>query len=136
MTLTSHITAEAVPFDATATPSPLAEAAIESATLPKTDTSKPESTAQAGMECDSQHLYRKEDERGRTSWIDVYPIDLDEAAENEITARFAILVRNKKSYDPRKKLEIDSIVIQSPLIKTVLYNALKNYPGRSTCVHS
>lgn len=84
-----------------------------------------------GMECDLKHLYQKEDDKGRTTWSDKYPEDLEEAAENEKTARFAILVRNKKSFDSRKKLEIDSIVIQSPLLKNVLAIVLKDYPGKS-----
>ena len=89
-----------------------------------------EEVIKAGMECDLKHLYQKEDNKGRTSWTDVYPDDLNEAAENEMTARFAILVRNKKSFDSRKKLEIDSIVIQSPLLKNILSKVLKDYPGR------
>lgn len=84
-----------------------------------------------GMECDLKHLYQKEDDKGRTSWTDKYPEDLEEAAENETTAKFAILVRNKKSFeDSRKKLEIDSIVVQSPLLKIVLAKVLKDYPGK------
>jgi hypothetical protein len=83
-----------------------------------------------GMECDLKHLYQKEDDKGRTSWTDKYPEELEEAAENEKTAKFAILVRNKKSFeDSRKKLEIDSIVVQSPLLKIVLAKVLKDYPG-------
>ena len=85
--------------------------------------------AKVGMECDIKNLYQKEDERGRFTWTDKYPENLDEAAENEITARYAILVRNKKSFDSRKKLEIDSIVVQSPLLKNVLSKVLKDYPG-------
>lgn len=54
---------------------------------------------------------------------------MQEPAENEKTARFAILVRNKKSFDSRKKLEIDSIVIQSPQLKQVLKRVLEGYPG-------
>jgi hypothetical protein len=88
-------------------------------------------TAKIGMECDIKNLYQKEDERGRCTWTDKYPDDLDEAAENEATARYAVLVRNKKSYDSRKKLEIDSIVIQSPLLKNALSLVLKNYPGKA-----
>ena len=43
-----------------------------------------------------------------------------------------ILIRNKKSFeDSRKKLEIDSIIIQSPLLKIVLAKVLKDYPGNS-----
>jgi hypothetical protein len=82
------------------------------------------------MECDIRNLYQKEDERGRTSWTEKYPDNLDEAAENEITARYAMLVRLKKSFDSRKKLEIDSIVVQSPLLKKVLSKVLKDYPGK------
>lgn len=89
-----------------------------------------ENGIKVGMECDLKHLYQKEDNKGRTSWTDVFPDDLNEAAENEMTARFAILVRNRKSFDSRKKLEIDSIVIQSPLLKNVLSKVLKDYPGR------
>jgi hypothetical protein len=38
----------------------------------------------------------------------------------------------EKSYDSRKKLEVDSIVIQSPLLKRVLHRVLKDYPGVTT----
>ena len=85
--------------------------------------------AKVGMKCDLKNLYQKEDDKGRTSWTDKYPEDLDEAAENEVTAGYAILVRNKKSFDSRKKLDIDSIVVQSPLLKQVLTKVLKDYPG-------
>lgn len=82
-----------------------------------------------GMNCQLKNIYQKEDERGRTTWTEKYPDDIDEAAENEATAKFAILVRNKKSFDPSKKLEIDSIVVQSPFLKVVLCKVLKDYPG-------
>lgn len=106
------------------------EAIVAALTVTPKDTNGTEKVAPVGMECDIKNLYQKEDDRGRTTWTDVYPDDLDEAAENEITARFAILVRNKKSFDSRKKLEIDSIVVQSPLLKQVLSKVLKDYPGR------
>lgn len=86
----------------------------------------------AGMKCDITNLYQKEDERGRTSWTEKYPDNLDEAAENEITARYALLLRLKKSFDSRKKLELDSIVVQSPLLKKALSKVLKDYPGITT----
>lgn len=82
------------------------------------------------MEYDLKNLYQKEDDQGRVTWADKYPEDLDEAAENEITAKFALLVRNKKSFDSRKKLDIDSIVVQSPLLKKVLTQVLKDYLGK------
>jgi hypothetical protein len=100
------------------------------ASPPSKDSNGTEKVPDVGMECDIKNLYQKEDDRGRFTWTDKYPEDLDEAAENEITARFAILVRNKKSFDSRKKLEIDSIVVQSPLLKSVLSKVLKDYPGK------
>lgn len=96
------------------------------------DAVKEPEVGQVGMECDIKNLYQKEDERGRKSWTDQYPDNLDDPAENEITARYAILVRNKKSYDSKKKLEIDSIVVQSPLLKHVLSKVLKDYPGKTS----
>lgn len=87
----------------------------------------------SGMRCDIKNLYQGEEDRcGRSTWVDKYPEDLEEAAENAETARYALLVRNKKSFDSRKKLEIDSIVIQSPLLKVVLGSVLKDYPGVTT----
>ncbi|KAJ1329714.1 NTP/NDP exchange transporter [Microdochium nivale] len=85
-----------------------------------------------GMLCGSKDLYQKVDEWNNISWTTKYPDGLEEAAEDEDTARYALLVRNKKSYDSRKKLEIDSIVIQSPLLKEALYQVLKDYPGVTT----
>lgn len=117
---TSIISERTVPSNGTA---------VESGTNGKAD--EVEEVTKVGMECDLKNLYQKEDDRGRHTWTDKYPDDLDEAAENEITARFAILVRNKKSFDSRKKLEIDSIVVQSPLLKNVLTKVLKDYPGKS-----
>ncbi|EHA47386.1 hypothetical protein MCOR27_006928 [Pyricularia oryzae] len=87
-----------------------------------------------GMVCGTKDLYQKWDQNqpNKFTWTEKYPEDLEEAAENAETMKFAILVRNKKSYDSRKKLEIDSIVIQSPLIKKVLHDVLEDYPGVTT----
>ncbi|CAJ2507614.1 Uu.00g088000.m01.CDS01 [Anthostomella pinea] len=85
-----------------------------------------------GMICDKKGLYEKIDQHNKATWTDKYPEDLEEAAENEETEKYALLIRNKKSYDSRKKLEIDSIVIQSPLLKTVMRDVLNDYPGVTT----
>ncbi|KAL6713217.1 hypothetical protein ACLMJK_009338 [Lecanora helva] len=91
------------------------------------------SEVKAGMITDVKNLYQsKPDNRGKTTWVDTYPDDLEEAAENEKTAKYALLIRNSKCYDGRKKLQIDSIVVQSPLLKNVLGTVLKNYPGITT----
>lgn len=89
--------------------------------------------AKPGMISDAKNLYQtKPDSRGKSTWVDKYPDDLEEAAENADTARYALLIRNKKCYDGRKKLQIDSIVVQSPLLKLALGTVLKDYPGITT----
>ena len=91
------------------------------------------STVKLGMITDVKNLYQsKPDNRNKTTWVDKYPDDLEEAAENAESARYALLIRNSKCYDGRKKLQIDSVVVQSPLIKQVLGSVLKDYPGITT----
>ena len=86
-----------------------------------------------GMKTDTKNLYQsKKDDDGNTTWVDKYPEDLEEAAENAETARYALLVRNKKCYDGRKKLQIDSIVVQSPLLRKALGRVFDKYPGITT----
>lgn len=90
-------------------------------------------SGKVGMISDAKNLYEgKPDSRGRSTWVDKYPDDLEEAAENAETARYALLIRNKKSYDGRKKLEMDSVVVQSPLLKRALGRVLDDYPGVTT----
>ena len=94
------------------------------------------SNVKPGMIIDVKNLYQsKPDNRGRTTWVDKYPDDLEEAAENAESARYALLIRNSKCYDGRKKLQIDSIVVQSPLLKKVLGSVLKDYPGITTTLN-
>ena len=91
------------------------------------------SDVKPGTITDVKNLYQsKPDDRGKTTWVDKYPDDLEEAAENAESARYALLIRNSKCYDGRKKLQIDSIVVQSPLLKQVLGSVLKDYPGITT----
>lgn len=91
------------------------------------------SDAKPGMITDVKNLYQsKPDNQGKITWVDKYPDDLEEAAENAESARYALLIRNSKCYDGRKKLQIDSIVVQSPLLKQVLGSVLKDYPGITT----
>ncbi|KAL8657545.1 MAG: hypothetical protein Q9226_001805 [Calogaya cf. arnoldii] len=90
-------------------------------------------SGKVGMISDVKNLYEgKPDSRGRSTWVDKYPDELEEAAENAETACYALLIRNKKSYDGRKKLEMDSIIVQSPLLKKALGKVLDDYPGVTT----
>jgi hypothetical protein len=49
-----------------------------------------------GMVCDTKNLYQKFDIHNRFTWTEKYPDDLEEAAENEETMKYAVLVRNSK----------------------------------------
>ncbi|KAI0420248.1 P-loop containing nucleoside triphosphate hydrolase protein [Xylaria grammica] len=91
-----------------------------------------EGGAAIGMVCGKKDLYQRLDKHNKVTWTDEHPSGLDEAAEDEETEKYALIIRNKKSEDSRKKLEIDSIIIQSPLLKNVLHNVLKDYPGVTT----
>lgn len=87
-------------------------------------------TIPAGSISDVKNIYRSpQDKDGQWTWVNKYPEDVEDAAENEETARYAVLVRNIKSPDSRKKLEAHSIVIQSPWLKTALGHILEDYPG-------
>ncbi len=97
--------------------------------------SKPSETTakeEAGMETDIKEFYQKLDEYGDVAWTDKYPYNLEEPVENAETARYTLLVRKKKSKDTRRKLELHSIVVQSPLIKRCLASVLRGYPGVTT----
>ena len=112
-------------------PSPV-KASKEAATSPA-DTAVNDHDIKPGMITDVKNLYQsKPDNRNKTTWVDTYPDDLHEAAENAESLRYALLIRNKKCYDGRKKLEIDSIVVQSPLLKGALGSILIDYPGITT----
>lgn len=84
-----------------------------------------------GMKCDVRNLYERRDGRN-TTWTTQYPDDLEEPPENAESAQYALLLRNCKCYDGRKKLRLHSIVVQSPLLKKVLGSVLKGYPGVTT----
>ncbi|KAI1612952.1 AAA family ATPase [Exophiala viscosa] len=77
-------------------------------------------------------LYAKPDARGRDQWVTQEPADAGDAAENSETARYAFLVRKRKSYDSRKKYDVDSIIVQSPWLKKSLGVILAGYPGITT----
>ena len=91
------------------------------------DTDKEDSPA--GLTCEAKNVYQSKDKDGRHVWVTEYPKDLHEPVENKETAKFALLVRKKKSYDGRKQLEIDSIIVQSPILKKCLEPVLEDYPG-------
>ncbi|KKY30431.1 putative aaa family [Diaporthe ampelina] len=90
-------------------------------------------TTSAPVGCVSQvkNIYKSsKDKDGVWTWVDKYPEDVAEPAENAVTDTYAVLVRNVKSQDGRKKLEAHSIVVQSPWLQKALGDVvLKDYPG-------
>ncbi len=87
------------------------------------------SEEEVGATSESKDIYGKKGEDGEYDWVDKYPEDIPEAAENDETAKFAVIVRKKKSKDSRKKLEADSLIVQSPWLRSALGEILKDYPG-------
>ncbi|KAK8023688.1 hypothetical protein PG993_011754 [Apiospora rasikravindrae] len=103
--------------------------------VPQTEPTQSQESSQkpkvpAGSLSDVKNIYRSpKDKDGDWTWVNKYPEDAEDAAENAETARYAVLVRNIKSPDSRKKLEAHSIVVQSPWLKTALGEILEDYPG-------
>ena len=87
--------------------------------------------SEIGMEAITKTLYSsKEDKRGRFLWQDTIPEDLGKPAEDAESSRKALICRMVKVHnDPTKVLAVHSIVVQSPLLKTLLGEVLEGYPG-------
>lgn len=98
---------------------------------PKKPTSEVKTNVPVGSVSEVKNIYKSsKDKDGNWTWVDKYPEDTPEPAENAVTDTYAVLVRNIKSQDGRKKLEAHSIVIQSPWLKKALGDViLKDYPG-------
>ncbi|KAL2398967.1 hypothetical protein ABEF93_006715 [Exophiala dermatitidis] len=77
-------------------------------------------------------LYAQKDKDDKIQWVTEEPADAVDPAENSETAQYAFLPRKKKSYDSRKKYDLDSIIVQSPWLKKSLGVILKDYPGVTT----
>lgn len=95
------------------------------------DEEEEKSNLPVGSVSEVKNIYRSsKDSDGNYTWVKKYPEDVEEPAENAITDTYAVLVRNIKSPDGRKKLEAHSIVVQSPWLKKLLgENILLDYPG-------
>lgn len=96
----------------------------------KEDEEKEKPKVPVGSRSEAKHIYKgASDDDGNWTWVDKYPDDVEEAAENEETATYAVVVRNQKSNDSRKKLEAHSIIVQSPHIRAALAEIMADYPG-------
>ncbi|KPI39347.1 uncharacterized protein AB675_5207 [Cyphellophora attinorum] len=86
----------------------------------------------SGSLCQYKPFYARKDKDGKTQWTTKEPEDAAEPVEGRSTAKYAFLVRLRKSSDTRKKYDLDSVVVQSQLLKTQLGVALADYPGVTT----
>lgn len=50
-----------------------------------------------GHLAETKDLYAKEDQAGNISWTDKHPDDVEEAAENANTLKYAVIVQKSKS---------------------------------------
>ncbi|KAH7025491.1 P-loop containing nucleoside triphosphate hydrolase protein [Macrophomina phaseolina] len=76
-----------------------------------------------GTICEAKSLFERESEDGYSSkWVEEYPEDATEPLEESSAIKaYAILLRYKKGKGERKKaVELDSVVVQSPLLKEFL----------------
>jgi hypothetical protein len=92
-------------------------------------------TVEKGSLSTVKNIYHSKDDGGEWTWVDELPKDVKEAAENEKTGKFALIVRNQKSQDSRKSLEAHSIIINSPWLKKALGEILHEYPGVTCELH-
>ncbi|KAF2135332.1 uncharacterized protein K452DRAFT_323117 [Aplosporella prunicola CBS 121167] len=99
---------------------------------PRTEDVKTPKVQAPGELCRTKTLYE-----GRSvcdcciNWAERFPDTVKESFEKTPEVKqHAILARMKKSHGPNKKpLELDSIVIQSSLLKPVMEEVLTQYPG-------
>ena len=87
-----------------------------------------------GSRLDIKTVYSgPEDDQGRFDWKEKPPKNLGKPVEDEESSEFAFIVRRIKVYnDPRKLLELHSLVIQSPHLRKLLEISLAKYPGVAT----
>lgn len=72
------------------------------------------------------------------NWVENYPTNIKEAVEKTSDAkRYAIICRVKKAHDVNSNdpLELHSIVVQSPSLKTILGDIFTGYPGITTTLN-
>jgi hypothetical protein len=112
------------------------DAASETSAAPDAETDAKKEEPPLGSVTDTVELYAKIDQDGNQSWTSTIPEDVEEAAENEETKKFAVIVRKRKPKvaDSTRPLVIDSLIIQSPHLKAILSKVLEGYPGIVTDV--
>ncbi|KAI0545381.1 P-loop containing nucleoside triphosphate hydrolase protein [Xylaria curta] len=92
-------------------------------------------TQQIGTLCQKKTLYEGPSKCDCCiNWVEQYPADIKDSAEEETNTKLhAILCRVQKSHGKTTMpLELHSIVVQSPLLKSILEKVFDGYPGITT----
>lgn len=72
----------------------------------------------------------EEDRRGRFQWQTQVPQNVARPVENTESEKWAIIARRSRVYgNSERTYAIDSIIVQSPLLKVLLEDVLDGYPG-------
>ena len=108
--------------------------------LSKTDTAV--EAEELGFRSDIAKLYAvpkredgedSDDEAEKLEWKNTVPENLGTPAENEETAKSAIVARYVRTFnDPRRVLKLHSVSVQSSRLKKLLGKVYEGYPGVST----
>ncbi len=94
------------------------------------ESSTPDQPVPMGMKLGSKELYRED---GRFPWDDWSPDDIDIDPEETSEAKsYALIVRREKRVGQKSSLVLNSITVQSPLIRKVLGNVFDGYRGMTT----
>jgi hypothetical protein len=83
------------------------------------------------MECSIKNLYEGPSKCSCCiNWVEEYPDDVKESIEDaKESKKHALLVRNKKGHGTERPVVIHSVIIQSPLLRSILENVFSDYPG-------
>jgi hypothetical protein len=80
----------------TSQPQEATETSKETSEDDKKDSTPAEPQLPFGSVAESKDLYAKIDKDGNQSWVSELPDDVDEAAENEETKKYAVIVRKSE----------------------------------------
>ncbi|GAW14684.1 hypothetical protein ANO14919_040870 [Xylariales sp. No.14919] len=105
-------------------------------THPPTQDSEPLPPEDVGTRCDTKTLYEGPKKcECCINWVEEYPSETTREStelQSEVQ-RYAIVCRIKKAHgDSKEHLELHSITIQSPLLKSILGDIFTGYPGITT----
>ena len=93
------------------------------ANLPMVGKDTKEELPSTGMMCDIKDLWEGESKcKCCVNWVEEYPVDVQPSPEEtEAVQRYALILKHRKSHGASDKaMQVDTIVVQSPLLKPLL----------------